>query len=136
VQGTSQCLPTLSYKTACACAPRRSPVVAVTLSPITVRGVGEAESLIAPPGTELISLTVEGVEQSAATTAVRAVVRTVDGQEVWRGNAVSTTAASSQARFEIPADLLRPDDYIVTVYGRAGDQERELQRYSLRVRAR
>lgn len=115
---------------------RSTLVVAVTLSPIAVRGVDEAESLIVPPGTELISLTVEGVEQSAAMTAVSAVVRTVDGEDTWRGNALSTTPGSSQARFEIPADRLPPDDYIVTVYGLAGDQERELQRYSLRVRAR
>ena len=114
----------------------RPAVVAVTLPPIAVRGVNEAESLIAPPGTDLISLTVEGVEQSVATTAVSAIVRTVDGKDVWRGIAVSTTAGSSEARFEIPADRLPPDDYIVTVYGIAGDQERELQRYSLRVRAR
>jgi hypothetical protein len=115
---------------------RGTVIVAVTLSPIAVRAVDEAESLIVPPGTELISLTVEGVEQTAATTAVSAVVRTVAGQDAWRGNALSTTPGSSQARFEIPADRLPPDDYIVTVYGLAADQERELQRYSLRVRAR
>ncbi len=112
------------------------PVVALTLSPIAVRGVAEAENLIVPPETELISLTVEGVEQSTSTSAVRAVVRTVEGQDAWQGNAVSTTAGSSQARFEIPADRLPPNDYVVTVYGLAGNQDRELQRYSLRVRAR
>jgi len=93
-------------------------------------------SLIVPPGTDLVSLTLEGVDQSLATTGVRAVVRTVEGREVWRGDAVSTAAAASQARFDIPANLVPPDDYIVTVYGLAGDQDRELQRYSLRVRAR
>jgi hypothetical protein len=112
------------------------PVVALTISPIAVRGTDEPATLIAPPGTQLVSLTAEGVEQSAATTVIRGVVRTVDGQEAWRGNAMSTTAASGEARFEVPADRLPPDDYIVTVYGVAGDQERELQRYFLRVRAR
>ena len=112
------------------------PVVALTISPIAVRGTDEAATLIAPPGTQLVSLTVEGVEQSAATTVIRGVVRTVDGREAWQGNAMSTTAASGEARFEIPADRVPPDDYIVRVYGVAGDQERELQRYFLRVRAR
>jgi len=111
-------------------------VVALTLSPIVVRGGDETSSLIVPPGTDLVSLTLEGVDQSLATTGVRAVVRTVEGREVWRGDAVSTAAAASQARFDIPANLVPPDDYIVTVYGLAGDQDRELQRYSLRVRAR
>ena len=111
-------------------------IVALTISPIAVRGPDEAATLIAPPGTQLVSLTVEGVELSAATTVIRAIVRTVDGQEAWRGNAVSTTAAAGEARFEIPADRVAPDDYIVTVYGVTGDQERELQRYFLRVRAR
>jgi hypothetical protein len=111
-------------------------VVAVTLSPIVVRSVDETSSVILPPGVDLVSLTLEGVGQSASTTGVRAVVRTVEGREVWGGDAVSTAVAASQARFEIPANLLPPDDYIVTVYGLAGGQERELQRYSLRVRAR
>jgi hypothetical protein len=111
------------------------PVVALTLSPIAVRGTDDAATLIPPPGSQLVSLTVEGVE-AAATTALRAIVRTVDGREVWRGNAVSTATASGQARFDIPVDRLPPDDYIVTVYGVVGDQERELQRYFLRVRAR
>jgi hypothetical protein len=119
--------------------PRASPVVvAVSISPISVRGTDEAATLTVAPGTDLVVLRLEGEANGPALSRGRAVVRTVSGNEVWRGPAASEDGAQpdAPARVEIPANTLTPDDYIVELFATGPNgRESERYRYFLRVRA-
>ena len=84
-------------------------------------------------------LRLEGEGDGPALGRGRAVVRTVSGNEVWRGPAASERGArlAALARVEIPADRLTPDDYIVELFGTdPNGREAERYRYFLRVRER
>lgn len=67
-----------------------------------------------------------------------AVIRTVEGVEVWRGPAVPIEASAGQvppllASTDVPASALASGDYVVVLFTRAGGTPRELQRSTLRV---
>ncbi len=118
--------------------PSPSPrIVALSLSPAAVRSAQESPALVIPPNTDLAALTLEGETPAADLQRPRAVVRTMTGDEVWRGDGtlVPATGAAARIRVEIPSDRLKPDDYIVTLLGsNASGDERERERYFLRVR--
>jgi hypothetical protein len=111
-------------------------VVALSLSPISVRAAGDTATLTIPAGTDIVALRLEGDAPDRSLKA-RAVVRTVGGSEQWRGPATSDRDSQTTARIEIPAERLPADDYIVELFGtdRAG-RESERYRYFFRVRAR
>ena len=114
-------------------------VVALSIAPVTVRSADETPSLVIPPGTDTVALTLEGETAATRLDRARAVVRTVAGDEVWQGPAAipSDRPAGVVARVDVPAARLRVDDYVVTLSGAdAGGVDRERYRYFLRVRAR
>jgi hypothetical protein len=114
-------------------------VVALSISPVTVRSADETPSLVIPPGTDTVALTLEGETAGTRLDRARAVVRTVAGEEVWQGPAVIASDRSSAvvARVDVPAARLRVDDYVVTLSGADPvGVDRERYRYFLRVRAR
>lgn len=117
--------------------PARS-VVALSISPIGVRGAGSPATLTIPPGTDIVILQLEGDAGEARIARGHAIVRTVSGEEVWRGETMPAGGAPPVlARLEIEAGRIVPDDYIVELFerdGRGGEAERH--RYFLRVRAR
>jgi hypothetical protein len=111
----------------------------VSISPLTVRSAAEAPPLVIPPGIAIVAARLEGDASDPRLTHARAVVRTVEGVEVWRG-AASTGAdlgAGVLARVDIPADRLRANDYIIILFAEdAAGVGQERYRYALRVRAR
>jgi hypothetical protein len=119
----------------------RAPVVvAISVSPILVRGDHAAAATIAP-GTDIVRLRLQGGVAHLRASPTRAVVRTVAGREVWQGRAsrpAGRNAAEQQelARIDIPAARLRPDDYVIELRGidPAGTTI-ELHQYFLSVRA-
>jgi hypothetical protein len=114
-------------------------VVAVSISPILVRGSDRPSTLTIGRGTDVVRLLLQEGEQGERPLGRgRAIVRTVGGREVWRGAAASSAGSRSKelARVEIPAPLLRPDDYIVELFGTdPHGAVRERYRYFLSVRA-
>jgi hypothetical protein len=133
--------PTESPDTTAAREPAPEPrvVVAVSISPILVRGADKASSLAIGPGTDIVRLLLQSGERGERSLGRgRAIVRTVAGREVWRGPAASPAGSprNELARVEIPAALLRPDDYIIELLetdARGASVER--YRYFLTVRA-
>jgi len=115
----------------------RTPViVAVSISPILVRGANEPATARVAIGVDLVRLELEGQPGESPLGPGRAVVRTVDGREVWRGAAAETAAPRRLlARVDVPAGALAPDDYVVELFG-AGATGREIERhrYFFRVR--
>jgi hypothetical protein len=112
-------------------------VFALSLPPAGVRGVNDAASLRIPEGTDVVALRLEG--EGASMTAGRAVIRTVTGNDVWAGPAITATdlPAGVVAQVNIAPDRLNVDDYIVTLFGTdPAGVERERYRYFLRVRSR
>jgi hypothetical protein len=110
---------------------RATPVVlALSLSPIHVRGSDEPPRLTIATGTDVVRLHLQGEAGDHSLQRGRAIVRTVAGQEVWRGRAagVAGPQTSAVAHIDIPADRLRPDDYIVELLD-ANDSVREAERY-------
>lgn len=109
-------------------APATPRSVAVVLSPIHVRTAAAAATLSIPSGTDLVVVRLQG-EDSYADLAGTAAVRTVAGAEIWRGPAVLESGQSPGARLEVPAALLRADDYVIELLGKdpAG---REVERFS------
>jgi anti-sigma factor RsiW len=114
-------------------------VFAVSLSPVSVRGVNEAPSLVIPAGTDTIALRLEGEANRGTIANARAAIRTVAGDEVWEGPAttVGDLPDGVVARVDVPAAQLRVDDYVVVLWGTdRGSAEQEQYRYFLRVRSR
>jgi hypothetical protein len=113
-------------------------VVALSISPILVRGSDQPASLTIAPGTDIVRLHLQGQRTERRLGRGRAIVRTVTGKQIWTGpaEAADRTARRDLARVDIPADRLRPDDYIVELFGTdTAGHEVELYRYFLRVRA-
>ena len=132
-------LPSLeSSPTPSAAPPAAAPrVFAFSLPPISTRSADQAPRLVIPPGTDVVSLQLEGTRQPAPLDQTRAEIRKVTGEEVWSGPAISSTDSPSGtlARIDVPAARLRADDYIVTLFETpAAASERERNRYFLRVR--
>jgi hypothetical protein len=103
-------------------------VVALALSPIHVRTAAAPATLSIPPGADRVVVRLQG-ETNDGDLSGTAVVRTVAGSEVWRGAAVFEDGHPPDARVEIPAVLLRADDYLIELLGR-DSAGRESERYS------
>lgn len=109
-------------------------VVALTISPILVRGAHAPAATIAS-GTDVVRLRLQGGPSRQRANPTTAVVRTVAGGAIWQGPAVSAQA-EELARVDIPGARLRPDDYIVELLGiDSAGRTIELHRYFLSVRA-
>lgn len=88
---------------------------AFSLPLVNVRGAADAPRLIVPAGIDVVRLDLEG-DRSKHLEHDIVVVQTVAGTEVWRGRAVTAPLPPGIAvRVELPAALLRPDDYFVSV---------------------
>jgi hypothetical protein len=113
-------------------------VVELSISPILVRGSDQPAGLTIAADTDVVRLYLQGQGSTRRLGQARAIVRTVTGDQVWSGpaEAADRTAPRALARVDIPADRLRPDDYIVELLGAdTAGREVELYRYFLRVRA-
>jgi hypothetical protein len=112
-------------------------VLAVSIPPITTRSAQDNPPVVIPPGIDLVAVQLDAGRQPLA--PVRASIRTMSGNEVWQGAAAVSQrpAAGVVARIDIPAAMLRPDDYLIVLYetGATG-AETERYRYFVRVRAR
>jgi hypothetical protein len=87
-------------------------VFAFSLPLVNVRGSENPPRLIVPPGIDVVRLDLEGSRSLALEQDV--VLQTVAGTEVWRGRtATASLPAGVAARVDVPAALLRPDDYFV-----------------------
>jgi hypothetical protein len=110
-------------------------VIAISLSPATVRGPDQSVPLTIAAGVERVQIVLEG-DGEGSNAATRAVIRKVAGDQVWRGAAAGVAAPAELARLDVPASVLPPDDYIIELYGYdATGHESERARYVLRVRA-
>jgi len=111
--------------------------LAFALSPVLLRTQGGPVELRIPPGTRTIVLELEGDPAMTPTGAprLRAVIATVEGKQVWSGEARRLTdraRPSLLASVAPPPDRLVRGDYLVTLS--AGDET--LYRYFFRVPAR
>jgi hypothetical protein len=114
-------------------------IVAVSLFPDAVRSAGAAPVIVVADGTAVVQLSLGAEPGDARADRARAVVRTVTGEEVWRGSAAPSAdlPPGLAARVEVPAARLRADDYVLTLFSTSPDGvEREGYRYYLRVRGR
>jgi len=112
-------------------------VFATSLSPITLRSADAGAAVEIPDGTDIVSLRLLGDAERLRAAAARAVIRTVAGDAVWQGDAtVSGLPAGSVARVDVPASVLRPDDYIVELRIGPAGADHEVYRYVLRMRRR
>ena len=104
-------------------------VFAVTLPAIVTRGAGQMSVEI--PGTATrVQIRLEGADAGAP--SLEADVRTVGGRIVWQGPA-TRGSSGILATVDVPTDLLRPDDYIVTV-STGGQTRTEVARNSVRIK--
>ena len=116
-------------------APTPPRVFATSLSPITLRSAASGSAVVVPEGTDVVSLRLLGDDQRPRSAAARAFVRTVAGETIWQGEArLIDLPAGAAARVDIPASVLRPDDYIVELRTGPAGADRESSRYVLRVR--
>lgn len=121
--------------------PARRPAAPVTvafsLTPSAVRGVDETPPLHIPAGVDVVALRLEADGPGPPMTRGRVVIARVAGDEVWRGGVTSgaTPPAGVLAAIDVPADRLRPDDYLVTLIdSNDAGAEATRARYVLRVR--
>jgi hypothetical protein len=119
--------------------PAVAPIVALSISPINVRGTGEPASLSIPQGTRAVRLLLQGEVAEPPLARGRVIIRTVPGREVWRGTtSPRSTPASSLARVDVPAERLPPDDYIVELLApdASGRPLSDVERYRYFFRVR
>jgi len=113
-------------------APARLPaVVAFTVSPLLMRGGGEARRLRLGPGVEEVHLRVEGEQRARG--PLTFTLRAVGGEELASGQAMAeprTPGSRAVATVVLAASLLSPDDYVLTVSGPRGNAP---ARYYFRV---
>ena len=110
-------------------------VIAISLSPATVRGADESSPLTITAGVERVQIVLEG-DGAGGGAVTRAVIRKVAGDPLWRGTAADGAAPGELARLDVPASVLPPDDYVIELSGQdATGRESERSRYVLRVRA-
>jgi hypothetical protein len=116
--------------------PDAASIVALSISPINVRGSGESASIALPHGTRAVRLLLRGESAEPALARARVILRTVPGREVWRGaTSALSMAASAVASVDVPAAQLPPDDYIVELLAPdASGRDVERYRYFFRVR--
>jgi len=104
-----------------------------------VRSADQSASVVIPAGTDVVSLRLEGDPGTAAPGQRTILIRTVTGDEIWRGQAIEEAdrSAGTAARVDVPAPRLVTDDYVIEldIANREG-VARELYRYFLRVRDR
>lgn len=108
--------------------PRTPRVFAFVVPAQSLRSTVDADALIIPVDTDIVSLQLpsEGNDQ-----ATHATVRTADAEVVWTGPVERTRAGGP--RIDVPASLLRPNDYVIAV---SGDRPQSSSRYALHVRRR
>jgi len=124
-------------------------MVAITLPAIMVRGEGETPTIRLGAEDAGITLRLERGEAApvAAAEPYRVTVRTVEGEEIWKGEAAAATGAESTdgagtplvASVTIPAASIVDGDYVVVLaQGRPGSPDApaadaEIQRYFFRL---
>lgn len=114
-------------------APER--VASVTLPALALRDQGSAPVARIAADTQTLEIRLEDAGIAAAP-PLQATLRTVEGQEIWRGEAMPAErgeAAAWIATVRVPARLLPAGDCIVTLFSRAGSEPVEIQRHYLRI---
>ena len=117
-------------------APATSRLV-LALSPVLLRGQERPAGLRIPAQTDTVGLELEGDPAllPPSTSALQVVVKTVEGEEVWRGEARHVRSAgrpSLLAAASVPAERLAPGDYLLTLSLR-GAADEALYSYYFRV---
>jgi hypothetical protein len=116
--------------------PSAKPVV-LALSPVLLRGEEPPVELQVPPEADTVVLELEGDPAilPRPASALEAVVKTVEGKQVWRGPARRARDArrpSLLASAHVPAARLVAGDYLVTLFTR-GTDDGTLHSYFFRV---
>lgn len=96
---------------------RQASVVALALVPGMARGEGDGNTLVVPPGADVVRLDVALPPQDYR--GLRAEIQTVEGRRVWSGVVRRTgrSGGGQNASVSVPARLLDEDDYLLTVTG-------------------
>lgn len=113
-------------------------IMAVSISPVTVRSVTGSSTVIVASDVDVVALGLEGGGDVQPLLNGRGSLRTVSGKDIWQGPAVVEKLSPGMiARLDVPAVLLTADDYVITLFEMTtGGVEREHARYFLSVRAR
>ncbi|HEX7176184.1 MAG TPA: hypothetical protein VF240_13060 [Pyrinomonadaceae bacterium] len=105
---------------------------AVTLTPGLTRGSGEPARIQLPAGADALRLRLE--LPAAEHESYRAALLTAERAEVWAADELRPAAGSAAIDMDIPASVVGPGDYHVTVSGRAaGGRLEDVSRYTFRV---
>ncbi len=108
-------------------------MLALTLSSLSPRATSDAAVVVIPAGTDTLRLQLRPAGVPPAVQNPRAFIQTVEGKEVWTGNA---ERAASSWTVEVPALSLAPEDYVVILTDAdRRPADRELFRAFFRVRA-
>jgi hypothetical protein len=116
---------------------RQAPsTIALALSPVLLRGQQEPAGRRIPAGTETLVLELEGDRSTLPATPdeLVAILETVEGRVIWRGEARRAGDAGKRslvATARVPAAKLAPGDYLLALSTREADGT--LYRYFFRV---
>lgn len=111
-------------------------VAAFTLLPTATRSASESAALTVAADVTTINLRLVGLPETEPLAAPEAVIRTIDGREIFRGpaRAINGSADGVRAEVAVPAAQLIPDDYLVQLNELRSGRAEERVRYFLRVR--
>lgn len=106
----------------------------VRLTPKLVRDAGETNRILIPADVNTVRLQLALPDDDYKT--YRAALRSSGGAEIWAGNnvTVNTVGVDGYVQFDLPAEILGPDDYKVTLSGHLSeDKYEDVTNYSFRV---
>lgn len=107
-------------------------IIAFNLAPQT-RGIGQIRTLVVPPGTDYVALTLE-LETDAFPAFRAALKNPATGQIVWRSGKVKPGGRRRTLRVRLPASLLNAQNYLVELSGVSSDGVAEIvSSYPFRV---
>jgi hypothetical protein len=106
----------------------------LTLTPRLVRDFGETSKIVITEDVDTVQLRLMLPAHDYQT--YRAVLRSSEGTEIWTGDKliVNTSGADRYVDYDLPADILKPDDYKITLSGHlTEDKYEDITHYSFRV---
>jgi hypothetical protein len=112
---------------------RAGGLVALLLSPGATRGADGGVTTVRVPADSDVRLVLP-LGDRRGHSGYRAVLRTVEGVQVWGGNAESVrTGQQESVEVRLPGSVLAPSDYVLRLQGTTGPAVEDLDSYVFRV---
>jgi hypothetical protein len=109
----------------------RPTMVSFFLLPGAARDIGEPKKLVIPPGAVSVQLRLNFQSDSEYKSYSASLIRTTEGNEIWKGHGLQARPANrgKVVIVRLPASILTPSEYELTLWGLSDEGQPELITY-------